>query len=63
MKDNNYIPYIVTIYGTLKTDSEDIEKMKKELAETNIQFLISTADSKFVEVNEDEILKNREELI
>jgi len=56
-KDRNYIPYIITMYGTLDTDKKSIEDMKEELAGTNIQYLITTADSKFVEVNEDEILK------
>lgn len=49
------IPYIITIYGTLNTDSDEFEKMKEELYDTNIQYLINKADSKFIEVDEEEM--------
>lgn len=65
MKQNKkVIPYIITIYGTLETETDNIEKMKEELNQTNIQFLISNSDSKFVEVNEDELnrmIENKQE--
>ncbi len=48
------------MYGTLDTNKKSIEDMKEELVGTNIQYLITTADSKFVEVNEDEIKRQQE---
>lgn len=58
MEDNKrYIPYIITMYGTLETDKESIEEMKEELQQTNIQYLINKIDSKFVELNEDELIR------
>lgn len=57
--NKSYIPYIITLYGVLETDKLSIEEMKGELAETNIQYLITKADSKFVEMNEDELKNNK----
>ena len=58
VEDNKrYIPYIITMYGTLETDKESIEEMKEELQQTNIQYLINKIDSKFVELNEDELIR------
>lgn len=59
-KDKKYIPYIITIYGTLDTEKEGIEEMRKELGETNIQYLINIANSKYIEINEDELLRQKE---
>jgi len=54
MKDNkNYIPYVITMYGTLNTESNEYDKQLEELYGTNIQYLISKADEKFVEPNKD----------
>lgn len=61
MDDNkNAIPYIITVYGTLNTEATDFENKKEELLQTNIQYLINKADSKFIEVNETEYEKNEE---
>lgn len=59
--ENNkrYIPYIITMYGTLETNKESIEEMKEELEQTNIQYLINKVDSKFVELNEDELKRKK----
>ncbi len=54
--NKRYISYIITMYGTLETNKESIEEMKKELEQTNIQYLINKVDSKFVELNEDELI-------
>lgn len=58
MENNKfYIPYIITLHGVLETDKTSVEEMKEELAETNVQYLINKADSKFVELDEDEVKK------
>lgn len=54
-KESNYIPYMITIFGTLKTESNDLEKQKEELFTTNRQYLISHADDIFLEANESKI--------
>lgn len=58
--DKNTIPYIITMYGTLNTEATDFQSKKEELLQTNIQYLINKADSKFIEVNETEYEKNEE---
>lgn len=58
MEENkNILPYIITIYGSLKTESNDIDKMQEELMQTNKQFLISNANEIFIEVDRDEYNK------
>ena len=53
-KEKNTIPYIITIYGTVNMAKKDIEDIRQELNETDIQYLIKKADSKYVELDEDE---------
>ncbi len=60
MEENkNYIPYIITMYGMLETNKENIEDIKEELEGTNIQYLINKADSKYIELDEVELCKNK----
>lgn len=49
--EENYISYMITIFGTLKTETNDLEKQKQELFTTNKQYLISHADEIFLEVD------------
>lgn len=49
--EENYISYMITIFGTLKTETNDLEKQKQELFTTNKQYLISHADEIFLELD------------
>lgn len=55
MEDNkNILPYMITILGTIETESDEFEKMEEELHQTNKQYLISHADAIFIEADKEE---------
>lgn len=55
MEDNkNILPYMITILGTIETESDEFEKMEEELLQTNKQYLISHADAIFIEADKEE---------
>lgn len=55
MEENkNILPYIITVYGVLKTKSDDFNEMQEELRKVGPQSLISKADAVFVEADVEE---------
>lgn len=63
MENNkNFLPYIITIFGTLNTESNDLDKMQEELRQTNFNYLISHADRICVEADIDELKRSKGEL-
>lgn len=53
-KNKNVLPYMITILGTIETESDEFEKMEEELLQTNKQYLISHADAIFIEADKEE---------
>lgn len=53
-KNKNVLPYMITILGTIETESDEFEKMEEELHQTNKQYLISHADAIFIEADKEE---------
>lgn len=63
MEENkNFLPYIITIFGTLKTESNEFDKMQEELRQTDFNYLISHADKICVEADIDELKRSKGEL-
>lgn len=55
------VPYIITIYGNIESKEKTLENIKDDVLKSNINFLISKADSKYVEIDEEKVISQLEQ--
>ena len=51
------VPYTVTIHGNIETDNTKLEEIKDDILSSNMNFLISKADSYFIEIDEEKVIE------